>query len=100
MIQGTDLASLDFFERAERLNIPLDGQRTCLVFELPSADMKPAFIKNLKAFNRERFVRQYFFKRGRSYSGRRPTKAGLISFQLGTAGSANGNSQRRAWRAG
>ncbi|MBR8661855.1 helix-turn-helix domain-containing protein [Bacillus paralicheniformis] len=48
MIQGADLASLDFLERAERLNIPLEGQRTCLVFELPSADMKPAFIKKLE----------------------------------------------------
>ncbi|MDI3410443.1 sugar diacid recognition domain-containing protein [Bacillus sonorensis] len=40
MIQGGDLTSLDFLERAERLSIPLKNKRICLVFELPSADIK------------------------------------------------------------
>ncbi|MCY8090220.1 helix-turn-helix domain-containing protein [Bacillus sonorensis] len=48
MIQGGDLTSLDFLERAERLSIPLKNKRICLVFELPSADIKPAFTKGLE----------------------------------------------------
>ncbi|UOY87456.1 CdaR family transcriptional regulator [Bacillus glycinifermentans] len=48
MLHGTDLSSLDFLGRAERLQIPLEGRRLCLVFELPSADLKPDFIKSLE----------------------------------------------------
>lgn len=48
MIQGDEWMSLDFLERAERLSIPLESKRICLIFELPSADMKPAFIKKLE----------------------------------------------------
>ncbi|KKB73202.1 MULTISPECIES: CdaR family transcriptional regulator [Bacillus] len=48
MLHGADLSSLDCLGRAERLQIPLEGRRLCLVFELPSADLKPDFIKGLE----------------------------------------------------
>ncbi len=48
MIEGSDVASLDFFEGGEGLKIGVEGEGSCVVFELGSGDMKGGFIKKLE----------------------------------------------------
>lgn len=91
MIQGGDLTSLDFLERAERLSIPLKNKRICLVFELPSADIKPAFTKGLeKHLKPQDLYANISLTEIAVLLTDEPEKSGLTSIQPGMTGSANG----------